>query len=126
MSDKRHGISVGIERFDNKFHLNFTAKGKLTHQDYLYMVPMIESALAGVEHPEINVIADVTELDGWELRAAWDDLKLGLAHGREFKKIAVVGSGNFQEWMTKIAAWFTPYDAKFFEDKEQAYKWLKD
>ncbi|QQX79345.1 STAS/SEC14 domain-containing protein [Shewanella sp. KX20019] len=93
MSDKRHGISVGIERFDNQFYLNLIAKGKLTHEDYQYMVPMLESALAGVEHPEINVLADLTELDGWELRAAWDDLKLGLAHGRAFKKIAIVGEG---------------------------------
>ncbi|MCL1056742.1 STAS/SEC14 domain-containing protein [Shewanella gelidimarina] len=126
MSDKRHGISIGIERLDNQFYLNLVAKGKLTHQDYQYMVPLLESALAGVEHPEINVLADLTELDGWELRAAWDDLKLGLAHGRAFKKIAIVGEGNLQQWMAKVTDWFTPYDAKFFESTTEAHQWLKD
>nr|WP_283102873.1 STAS/SEC14 domain-containing protein [Shewanella abyssi] len=106
--------------------MNLVVKGKLTHQDYQYMVPILESALAGVEHPEINVLADLTELDGWELRAAWDDLKLGLAHGRAFKKIAIVGEGHLQQWMAKMADWFTPYDAKFFASTNEAQQWLKD
>ncbi|ABV88671.1 STAS/SEC14 domain-containing protein [Shewanella pealeana] len=126
MSNDRHGISVGIERSGSKFYMTFVAVGKLTHEDYLYMVPMLESAIAGVEEPEINVLADISELDGWELRAAWDDLKLGVAHGKSFEKIAIVGEGRLQEWMAKMTDWFTPYDAKFFESKKEAREWLND
>ncbi|GIU05468.1 MULTISPECIES: STAS/SEC14 domain-containing protein [unclassified Shewanella] len=126
MSNDRHGISVGIERSGSKFYMTFVAVGKLTHEDYEYMVPMLESAIAGVEDPEINVLADISELDGWELRAAWDDLKLGVAHGKAFEKIAIVGEGRLQEWMAKLADWFTPYDAKFFESKKEARDWLND
>jgi hypothetical protein len=60
------------------------AVGKLTHQDYLQMTPLLESALAGVESPEILALIDITELDGISLHAAWDDLKLGIKQGREY------------------------------------------
>jgi len=30
----------------------------------------------------------MTELQGWELRAAWDDFKIGLKHGGDFEKVA--------------------------------------
>ncbi|MGS0673732.1 STAS/SEC14 domain-containing protein [Shewanella sp. 0m-4] len=126
MSQDRHGVSVGIERSGNTFYMTFVAVGKLTHEDYEYMVPMLESAIAGVEAPEINLLADISELDGWELRAAWDDLKVGIAHGKAFKKIAIVGEGRVQHWMAKIADWFTPGDAKFFERKKEAREWLND
>lgn len=126
MASETHGISVGIERSGSKFYMTFVAVGKLTHEDYQYMVPMLESAIAGVDEPEINVLADITELEGWELRAAWDDLKIGIAHGKSFEKIAIVGEGKLQEWMAKIADWFTPYDAKFFDSKKKAREWLND
>ena len=42
---------------------------------------MIDSALEGIKSPKINVFVDGSELEGWELRAACDDLKLGLKHG---------------------------------------------
>lgn len=126
MSVETHGISVGIEHHGSKFYMTFVAVGKLTHEDYQYMVPMLESAIAGVDEPEINVLADITELDGWELRAAWDDFKIGIDHGKAFNKIAIVGEGKLQEWMAKIADWFTPYDAKFFDSKKQAREWLND
>ncbi len=126
MSVETHGISVGIERSGSKFYMTFVAVGKLTHEDYQYMVPMLESAIAGVDEPEINVLADITELEGWELRAAWDDLKIGIAHGKSFEKIAIVGEGKLQQWTAKIADWFTPYDAKFFDSKKQAREWLND
>ncbi|WOT06944.1 STAS/SEC14 domain-containing protein [Shewanella sp. DAU334] len=125
MSEIGHGISVGIERFDNHFYLSLVAKGTLTHDDYVYMVPIIESALNGVEHAKIDVLADLTQLYGWELRAAWDDLKLGLTHGRAFNKVAIVGESNLLQFLTKIADWFTPYQTQIFDSTKEARQWLK-
>ena len=44
--------------------------------------------MAGVTGPKIQVLFDMTELQGWELRAAWDDFKIGLKHGGDFEKVA--------------------------------------
>lgn len=127
MSLNMHGISIGIERYgDDDFFVTMKAVGKLTHEDYEYMVPMLESAIAGVKDPDIYALLDVTEMDGWEARAMWDDLKLGIKHGSHFEKIAIIGNTSLQEWMTKMADWFTPLDMKFFVDRLDAIDWLKD
>lgn len=125
MSNERHGISIGIERNGDDFYLSFIATGSLTHEDYERMVPLLESALIGIREPDIHALADLRALEGMSLHAVWDDLKLGFSHGKEFKKMAVLGKGGLQEWMSKIADWFTPGEVRFFEEKEKALDWLQ-
>lgn len=123
----KHGITIGIERYgDDDFFVAFKAIGTLTHQDYEMMVPVLELALAGVKDPDIFALVDVTELDGLELQAAWDDLKLGVKHIRHFEKIAIVGKTTLQEVLAKLANWFTPAEVRFFVDNGDAVAWLKD
>ena len=125
MSVKRHGLSIGIERTDDDFFLSLKAIGKLTHDDYLTITPMIESALEGVDHPKIKAIFDGTELEGWELRAAWDDFKIGLKHGSEFEKIAIYGNKRWQEISAKVGSWFMSGEVKYFENRDDALEWLE-
>lgn len=124
MNTDRHGLSIGIERVDSELFLALKAVGKLTHQDYEVITPLLESALLGVKEPVVNVLIDGTELRGWELRAAWDDLKLGLAHNKEFKKIAVFGNSNWQEIAVKIGGWFASGEVKYFNSRDEAVAWL--
>lgn len=125
MTSKRHGLFIGIERVNNQFFLSLKAVGKLTHEDYLKITPMIDSALAEVKDPQVNVFIDGTELEGWELRAAWDDFKLGLKHGSEFNKIAIYGNKTWQEFTAKIAAWFISGQVRYFTDSKAAFAWLQ-
>jgi len=124
MTTKRHGISIGVERVSNKIFVSLKALGKLSHQDYEIITPMLESALSGVENPKVNLFIDGSEFDGWEMRAAWDDLKLGLKHNQEFRKIAIYGNKKWQERTAKIASWFISGEIKFFENSNDALKWL--
>jgi len=121
----RHGLSIGIERVNDNFFLSFKAIGKLTHDDYQTITPMIESALLGVRQPKIKAIFDASQLDGWELRAAWDDFKLGLKHGSEFEKIAIYGNKGWQEMSAKIGSWFISGEVKYFEEYDEALAWLR-
>jgi hypothetical protein len=125
MSSSRHGLSIGIESTGSEFYLSFKAIGKLTHEDYEVITPMIDSALEGVKQPRIKALVDVTEMDGWELRAGWDDFKLGLKHGREFEKIALYGNRGWQEKAAKIGSWFISGEAKYFESLDEALAWLE-
>jgi hypothetical protein len=86
---------------------------------------MIDNALLGIKEAKIKALIDATQLEGWELRAAWDDFKLGLKHGSEFEKIAIYGNEKWQEYISKIASWFISGEVKFFENEEEAIKWLK-
>jgi len=122
----RHGLSIGIERMNNEFFLTFKAVGKLTHEDYEKITPMIDSALEGVKDPKVKAYIDASELEGWELRALWDDLKLDLKHGNEFVKVAVYGCKKWQEYATKVGNWFISGKMKFFEDADEALSWLQE
>lgn len=126
MRNTSHGISIGIERVNKQFLMVLHASGKLTHADYEIITPLLESALEGVTQPSINVLADITELEGWELRAAWDDLKLGLRHGSEFKQIAIVGNKRWQEIAAKVGNWFISGEIQFFTDEQEAMHWLNE
>jgi hypothetical protein len=125
MTIKKHGLSIGIERIDDRFFLSLKAIGKLTHEDYKIITPMIDSALESVKDPKINAIIDGTELEGWEMRAAWDDFRLGLKHGNEFEKIAIVGNKKWQEHTAKIGSWFISGEVKYFESEADALDWLQ-
>ena len=120
----RHGLSIGIERLGDEFLLTFRAAGKLTHADYEVITPMIDSALKRVQEPRVKAFLDVTELEGWAPRAAWDDFKLGLKHGSEFTKIAILGRKHWQEVCAKVSAWFVSGEVRYFEDESDALRWL--
>lgn len=126
MAIVRHGVSIGIERVEQNFFLSLKVVGKLTHQDYQMITPMIDAALKEVSSPKIKAIFDVTEMQGWELRAAWDDFKLSLNHGSEFEKIAIYGNKHWQEIISNIGSWFISGEIESFESYQQAINWLNE
>lgn len=126
MAIQRHGLSIGIERTNSRFLMSLKAIGKLTHEDYEVITPMIDSALAGVEQPRVRAFVDGTEMEGWELRAAWDDFKLGLKHGSEFERVAIFGNKNWQELATKVGNWFVSGEVRYFDDRDEALAWLSE
>lgn len=125
-SNRRGGLSIGIERIDSTFFMTMKAIGKLTHEDYKIITPMIDSALAGVQEAKIKMLIDGTQMEGWEARAAWDDFKLGMKHGKEFKKIAIYGNKNWQEIAAKVGSWFVSGDVKYFDNCDDALNWIKE
>jgi len=127
MKSYRHGLSIGIERINSNFFLSFKAIGKLTHEDYETITPMIDNALDGIEEPKIKAFVDCIDFEGWDLQAAWDDLKLGLKHGNEFEKIAILANNNnLLEYGSKIASWFIHGEVKYFENLDEAMNWLNE
>jgi hypothetical protein len=126
MKYSRHGLSIGIERVDGSFFLTLRAVGKLKHEDYEVINPMIDSALEGVKDPKIRALIDGSEFEGWELRAAWDDFKMGLKHGGQFEKIAIFGNSKWQEMAAKVGSWFVSGEVRYFEECDDALDWLNE
>lgn len=121
----QHGVSIGISRSGDEFTILFKMIGKLTHEDYEVINPMVDSALQGVENPSIKAMVDLTELEGWDMHAAWDDFQFGLKHGRQFDKIAIYGKAGWQEWAAKIGGWFIAGEVAFFDNETDALDWLR-
>ncbi len=119
-----HGVSIGISHIGEEFFLKIVVCGTLTHKDYEKMIPIVENALVGVKEPKIKVLVDAREFSGWDMRAAWDDLKFGLKHNKEFTKLAFVGSKKWEEYSIKISNWFMSGEMRYFEDIDSASIWL--
>jgi hypothetical protein len=125
MTSFRHGLSIGIETADADIFLSLRAVGKLTHEDYQTITPIIDAALEGVKEPRVKVLIDGTELQGWEPRAAWDDFRLGLKHGNVFDKIAIYGNKNWQQITARVGSWFISGEVRYFENMDEAISWLQ-
>ena len=54
MNTVTHGLSIGIENTGNEFFLKMKAVGKLTHEDYEVITPIIDSALDSVKDPKVS------------------------------------------------------------------------
>ncbi len=126
MSIERHGISVGIERVSGETIIVFKAKGKLTHDDYQAMIPILKTTIKEIDSSALKMLVDISTLTGWELRAAWDDFKLGLELNSKIDKIAIYGDQSWQELAAKVGSWFVSGDIKSFEEHDPAIEWLVD
>lgn len=109
---------------NDQFYCYFKIVGDLTHNDYETLEKNFEQSLKCVIEPKVKMLVDVTELEGWDLQTAWDDLKFGLKHNNEFTQIAVVGEAGIREYGIKIANWFTHYEMQYFTSTQEAKKWL--
>ncbi|MFX4227562.1 MAG: STAS/SEC14 domain-containing protein [Porticoccaceae bacterium] len=120
----RHGISIGIELVESEIFIGLKVVGRLSHEDYQVFTPVLESALAAVDDPNVRMLVDLTDFGGWEPRAAWDDLKIGLRHGRQFRKIAIYGDHHWRDMLTNIGSWFVSGEIKSFATVDEAMNWL--
>lgn len=126
MKCQRHGLSIGIERIGSELFLSMKAQGKLTHKDYEIITPLIDSALSEVKQPKVKALIDASELEGWDVRAAWDDFKIGLKHGNEFEKVAIYGNKQWQELAAKLGSWFISGEIRSFNNEDNAISWLNE
>ncbi len=124
MHIRTSGIFIELFREGEEVYVEFTLKGRLTHEDYETFVPFIESAIKDLPPGNLKILIDMREFKGWSLEAAWDDFKFGLHLRKDIDKMAVVGNREWEELFTRMAGWIISGKAKFFRDKEEARRWL--
>ena len=102
------------------------AAGKLTDEEYKDMMPRLEAVIA--EHGSLRLYADLTEFDGWDWRAAWDDVAFGIKHWNDDSKIALIGDAAWEDLAAKIADKITPADVRNFAAGEtgEALQWVRE
>ena len=101
------------------------AVGKLSDADYENLIPRIESILA--EEGKIKLLVDLTEFEGWEWQAAWDDVAFGIKHWNDITKMAVIGDARWEALVAKIADKLMSAEVKQFPSAEtdDAWAWVK-
>jgi hypothetical protein len=106
--------------------VGFKLSGRLHDEDYKEFVPKIESIVTA--QGKLRLFVQFEDFHGWDLHAAWDDLKFGLKHYSDFERIAVVGDRRWEAWLANFWKPFTRAKARYFDVSEvdAAWKWLEE
>ena len=106
--------------------LGFKLSGTLHDEDYRVFVPAVDSAVA--QQGKIRLLVQFEDFHGWDLKAAWDDLKFGVTHYSAMERMAMVGDRRWEEWMAKLCKPFTGAEIEYFDasDIDAARAWLRE
>ena len=121
---KEHGIAIAMKRSKKNVFIEIAMLGKLTHEDYQLFVPMIDKALKNAKGLEVDLLVDMRGFKGWELLAAWDDMKFGVKHRNTFDKMAIVGNKKWEEVSVNMMRHLMKGKSKFFKQRDKALTWL--
>jgi len=100
--------------------------GTLHDEDYKQFVPQIEAILT--TEGKVRLFIQLEDFHGWELHAAWDDLKFATNHYSDFERIALVGDRKWEKWMAALCKPFTKARVMYFDhaEVEAAWNWLRE
>ncbi len=106
--------------------LALKVSGKLTDADYRQFLPVLEEMIRKVGR--ISLYIELKDFEGWEVKAAWDDLRFDLQHDDDFKRIAVVADRPLIHAVTGFVNFFSHIEMRFFDNNETdaAWDWLRE
>lgn len=102
------------------------ATGKLTKEDYDKILPVLE--VKEDKYEKISWYFEMNDFKGWDMQAAWKDLKFDVKYANQLEKIAMVGAKDWEEKLSQVMKPFTSAEIKFFKpgDKEEAKRWIME
>jgi hypothetical protein len=108
--------------------LGFTAKGKVTADDYeSLIIPTVERMFA--REGKVRFLYHLgEEFTGFEGAAMWDDAKLGLKHLRGWEKMALVSDVEWIRAAIKAFGLVIPGHVRVFHNQElpEAKRWVTE
>jgi len=106
--------------------LGFSAKGKVTAQDYeSVIIPAVEAQFA--RQKKVRFLYHLgQEFTGFEAAAMWDDAKLGLKHLSGWEKMAVVSDLAWVRVAIETFGLALPGRVRVFHNSElaEAKRWI--
>ncbi len=102
----------------------FQISGKLMAEDYAVFRPKLDRILK--KESPLSLLIKVEDFHGWSAKAAWEDLKIGLDHGKDFLRIAFVGESLWEKVMIELGNLFMKAEVHYFQDDSEAINWLKE
>ena len=119
-----------VERMDDvpAWVIGLRASGKLTKADYTGVLePALKEAM---DSGQARVVFVLTDFDGLDLDAAFEDIKAGLgvefAHRKEWKRLTLVTDVDWVARAMRMFAWAMPGELAVYDDLdklEEAKSW---
>jgi len=100
--------------------------GKLVKADYPDFVAKFEQLFR--QHGRLRVLFDMTGFHGWDVGAAWEDIKFDIKHYADIERLAMVGDKKWQHGMAMFFKPFTKATTRYFDhaDAAEARMWLDE
>ena len=106
--------------------LGFTAKGKVTANDYeAVIIPAVEALFS--RQSKVRFLYHLGEdFTGFEAAAVWDDMKLGLRHLAGWERVALVSDIEWIRVAVKVFGLAIPGEVRVFSNREfaEAIRWV--
>lgn len=106
----------------------FRAEGKIEKADYDKINALLEKTSREYDKLRLYIRIDPSEIEGIQPAALWEDFKTYFRYFNSLEKLAIVGSGNLEESITKLAKPFISGDVRYFSTDEasDAKKWIEE
>jgi hypothetical protein len=77
-------------------------------------------------HGKLDVLFDMTGLQGWDAGAAWEDLKFDIKHFSDIERLAMIGDKKWEQGMAAFFKPFTRATTRYFDEDDAvaARRWL--
>jgi hypothetical protein len=99
--------------------LGFEASGELRAEDYRdVLLPAIAEAVGKGQEPRVVLIFPAW--DGMSGGAVWQDLKMGVEHLTNWKRLALVTDVDWMTHLTGLFGWMTPGEMRTFPTSGRA------
>ena len=73
--------------------------------------------------PKIKLLLDLTQMSGFTIDMAWEDIKFTREHAHDFQRIAIISGDQWTTWMSWLNSAFTDAEMRIFADETEASAW---
>ncbi len=109
--------------------LGFRVVGKLTAEDIKDFEPQLDFLIHERKHKPIGILVEMSQMNGAELKARWEELRFLQKHTDHIARMAVVGADKWEEIMAMLTAGASVLEAetRYFETSEmlRAWEWVR-
>lgn len=74
---------------------------------------------------QTNLLIDLSDMLGFTVDVAWEEIKFARQHPRDFGRIAVVTDDQWVQWSAWLTRLFTKAEVQVFDDYVTALAWIE-
>lgn len=99
-------------------------KGRVSRDDYLKLLEPMKAQFAGGD--PVSVLVELTDYEGLEMGAMWEDMKFGFGNVKKLRRMAIVTDKKWIEVLTRALDPLFSTEMRTFEfDQEmEAWEWV--
>ena len=102
----------------------FSVHGKLTAADTTDLLAKLDTMIGDYKKP-IGVLADLTQMEGADWTARWNEMRFLERHTSQIARLAIVGASNWEEIasMVLVATAALQAQTRYYQSSEHSHAW---